>query len=265
MDRHRIANTCATLSIVLVVILLLPPAAHAQEVDEDYIVNHLGPAAEEMQWAGVDGSPESSPAIIEIAQRWWIEPAYWVSVDEARMLVRSGREDDPDRSRMASHDPLARYPSRITLARFGVVTVGLTCGEAQERARTAQRLADTLNRVSQLNGAGTGLIGAISGGAARFVAPMAFATAVTGFASAWAGQLAAAYRNATCLAGGPQWRFRPNVLKASLSPDHSRSPFSSRGRHGSAPALSRIGRISRPQDPASRSCCRLGSGRSHSL
>jgi hypothetical protein len=241
MARNHVTCTCGTLSLVLMVILLLPPAAYAQEVDEEYILHHLGPAAEEMQWAGVDGSADSSPAIIEIAQRWLIEPAFWVSSNEARMLVRSEREDGEVRGRMGSlRDPQQSYPSRITLARFGVVTVALTCGQAQEKARSAQRLADTLSRVSQLNGVGTGLVGVLSQGATRFVGPMAFATMVTGFASAWAGQLASGYRNAPCLAGGHQWRFRPNVLKTTtLSPDPFPGRSSSPGRHGwrSAPLL----------------------------
>ena len=253
MARNRITCTCGTLSLVLMVILLLPPAAYAQEVDEEYIMYHLGPAAEEMQWAGVDGSGESSPAIVEIAQRWLIEPAFWVSTDEARMLVRSSREDGEVRGRMASNtDPLDAYPSRLALARFGVLKVALTCGQAQEKARSAQRLADTLSRVSQLNGVGTGLIGAISQGAARFAGPMAFATAVTGFASAWAGQLASAYRNAPCLAGGQQWRFRPNVRKiTALSPEPFLGRSCSPGRPGLPSARSRTGCISRLQDRAS--------------
>ena len=151
------------------VILLLPPAAYAQEVDEDYILYHLGPAAEEMQWAGVDGSGDSSPAIIEIAQRWVIEPAFWVSPDEARMLARSEREDGEVRGRLGSlRDPQQSYPFALTLARFGVVTVALTCGQAQEKARSAQRLADTLSRVSQLNGVGTGYGGRAQSGCNTF-------------------------------------------------------------------------------------------------
>ena len=262
MARNRMTCTCGTLSLVLTVILLLPPAAYAQEVDEEYILYQLGPAAEEMQWAAVDGSAESSPTIIEIAQRWLIEPAFWVSPDEARMLVRSDREDGEGRGRMASYrDPLAEYPSRLTLARFAVVTVALTCGQAHEKARTAQRLADTLSRVSQLNGAGAGLMGAISQGAGRFVAPLAFATAVTGFASAWAGQLASAYRNAPCLAGGQQWRFRPSLLKISaLSPQLFPGPSSSAGRPGSPSAPWRSGPTFAPQVRARRSCSPSASG-----
>lgn len=267
MDRNRIARIWRVVPLVLIVLMHLPPAAFAQEVNDDYIVYQLGPAAEEMQRAGVDGSAESSPAIIEIAQRWGIEPAYWVSVDEARMLVRAELEDRDARGRQASLlNPLDKYPFRMTLARFGVMTVGvLPCGQAQEKARTAQRLADTLSRVSQLNGVGTGLVGAISQGAARFVAPMAFATMVTAFASSWAGQLAAGYRNAPCLAGGQLWRFRPNVLRTSLSQDPSRIPLSSPGRHGPACAVSHTGLIFRPRALESRSCCRLASGHSRSL
>ena len=266
MARNRITGTCGTLSLVLMVILLLPPAAYAQDVDEDYIMNHLGPAAEEMEQAGIDGSGEDTPDIIWIAQRWSIAPAFWISVSEVRDLVRSAREDRELRGRMASlSDPLAAYPSRAMLVQFGIVKIALTCGQAQERARRAQRLADSLSRISQLNGAGTGLIGAISQGAARFVGPMAFATAVTGFASAWAGQLAGAYRNAPCLAGGPQWRFRPNVLKGiTLLTDPFLDPSSSRGRRGSSSALSPTGPIFRPRGPASRSHCRSASGASRS-
>ncbi len=267
MARNRIVRiSCVWLAAL---VSLVPAVAVAQEVTESYIVNQLGPAAEEMQWAGVDGSPESSPRMIEIAQRWGIEPAYWVSPDEARMLVRADREDRDVRGRQASWSngtgPVDQYPSRAELARFGAVAVnGLTCSQAQEKARAAQRLADSLSRVSQLNGVGTGLIGAISQGAARFVAPMAFATVVTGFASAWASQLAAGYRNAPCLTGGQLWRFRPNVLKASLFQDRSRTPPSSFGRHGSPHAALPIGPTTVRLALASPSCSRLDSGPSRS-
>lgn len=266
MDRNRMIGrlygAVPRAFVVAAVMFMLPAAASAQEVNEDYIVNHLGPAAEEMQAAGLDGSAESSPFIIEIAQRWLIEPAYWVSVDEAWMLVRADRDDAEARSRLAAlTNPLQKYPSRVVVARFGVLMVGLTCQQAQEKARTAQRLADALTRVSQLNGVGTGLVGAISQGAARFVAPMAVATMVTGFAATWAGQLAAGYRNAPCVTGGQPWRFRPSVLSASFSLDPSRIPHSSRGRRGLAYAASRTGPTFRPLEVGHRSLSRLGSGR----
>jgi hypothetical protein len=265
MDRKRIARICGTVPLAFVLLLSRPLAVSAQDVNEEYIVNHLGPAAEDMQWSGVDGSPESTPAMIEIGQRWGIDPAYWISVDEVRMLVRGDREDREARERQASlRSPMERYPSRMVLARFGVVSVGLTCGQAQEKARTAQRLADTLSRISQLNFAGTGLVGALSQGATRFVAPMAFATAVTGFASVWASQLAAGYRNATCLAGGQIWRFRPNVLKTSLLLDPSRIPFSLPGQPGSACVPSLSGRMFRPRMLAYRSSCPSAFGPSRS-
>jgi hypothetical protein len=264
MDWSRIGRICGTTPLALVVLLQLSPTALAQEVNEDYIVNQLGPAAEEMQWAGLDGSPESTPAMIEIGQRWGIDPAYWIGVDEVRTLLREEREDR-DRTRLGSLNPLDKYPSRLLLARYGIVSVGLTCGQAQDKARTAQRLADTLSRLSQLNGAGTGLVGAISQGAARFVAPMAFATAVTGFASVWASQLASGYRNAPCLAGGQLWRFRPKVLKTSLFHDRSRMPLPSPGPHGWQFAAWRTGLTSTRPVPAYPSLSRLVSGRLHSL
>jgi hypothetical protein len=260
MDWNRFVRIWAVVPLVL---LHLPPAAFAQEVNEDYIVYQLGPAAEAMQWAGVDGSPESSPAIIEIAQRWGIEPAYWVSVSEVRMLVRAEYEDRDARSRQASLlDPAQYYPFRLSLARFGVMAAGaISCAQAKEKAILAQRLADSLSRVSQLNGAGAGLMGVISGGALRFAGPLGFATLVTGFASAWAGQLAAGYRNAPCMAGGQLWRFRPNVLKASLSRDPSRTPDSSSGPHGWRRVAWPTGATSTRPAPGSRYFCRLVSGR----
>jgi hypothetical protein len=236
-------------------ILALPASAGAQEVTEDYIVNQLGPAAEAMEAAGVDGSAESSPAIIDIAQRWYIEPGFWVSVEETQLLVRSAREDREVRTREASlKSPLDGYPSRNLVARFGVVRVALTCGQAQQKAHSAQRLADSLTRISQLNGIGTGLVGVISQGATRFVGPMAVATMVTGFAASWAGQLASAYRNAPCVTGGERWRFRPNVLRTSLSPDHSRVPLSLPSPRGWPYAASRTGTTSTP--PAHGYPCR---------
>lgn len=265
MDWNRLVRLPAIILLTLGAHPLFSPAASAQEVTEDYIVNHLGPAAEEMQWAGVDGSGESTPAIIEISQRWGIEPAYWISVDEVRALVRAEREDRV-RERYASFvGPLDEYPSRVTLARFGIVKVGLTCAQAQQKAREAQRLADALSRLSQLDAVGTGLVGALSGGAMRFAGPLGFATLVTGMASVWAGQLANSYRNAPCLTGGDLWRFRPNVMKTSLSPDLFRGRYSLPGHCGSVCAASRIGRITRRPEAEPLSCSRLGFGSSRSL
>jgi hypothetical protein len=245
--------------------LLLSQAAFAQEVNEDYIVNHLGPAAENMQWAGVDGSGDSSPAIIEISQRWGIEPAYWISVEEARWLVRSEREDRVRERLASSLSSSENYPSRVTLARFGVMRITLTCAQAQEKARAAQRLADTLSRVSQLNAVGTGLVGALSQGAARFYAPMGFATLVTGMAATWANQMANAYRNAACLTGDHLWRFRPNVMRTSLFQDRSHVPSSLPGPCGSASAPLPIGPTTRLRGLASPFFCRSAFGHSRSL
>ena len=265
MDWNRLVRSPGVVSLTLIVFALLSGGAFAQEVNEDYIVNHLGPAAEQMQWAGVDGSGDSTPAMIEISQRWGIEPAYWISVEEVRTLGRDAREDR-DRERMASFvGPTNEYPSRLTLARFGVVKVGLTCGQAQEKARSAQRLADALGRLSQLDAVGTGLVGAISQGSMRFAAPLAFATMVTGMASLWANQLAAGYRNTPCLTGGDPWRFRPNVIKTSLSQDLFRVPSSSSGPCGSVFAASRTGRILKPRGVEPTSWSRLDSGHSRSL
>ena len=92
MDWNRLVRLPAIVVLTLAELALFSRTASAQEVTEDYIASHIGPAAEEMQWAGVDGSGESTPAMIEIAQRWGIEPAYWISVDEVRALVRAERK-----------------------------------------------------------------------------------------------------------------------------------------------------------------------------
>ncbi len=261
MKWSRLVRSGGRVPLACAVVLCMAATAFAQEVNEDYIVNHLGPAAEEMEWAGLDGSPDSTPAMIEIGQRWGIDPAYWIGVDEVHSLLREAREDR-ERTRLgASLQLFGNNPSRLTLARYGVVLVGLTCGQAQERARTAQRLADSLSRASQLNGVGTGLVGVLSQGAARFVGPMAFATMVTGFASAWAGQLATAYRTAPCLAGGQLWRFRPNVLKASFSHAPSHIPPSSPGERGPGSARWLIGTTFWRPAPACRFSSRSASGR----
>jgi hypothetical protein len=265
MDWNRLVRLPGLVSMTIIVLALVSRPGFAQEVNEDYIVNHLGPAAEEMQWAGVDGSGDSTPAMIEISQRWGIEPAFWVSVDEVRVLLRESKEDRY-RERWASFArPTDDYPSHLTVARFGIVTVGLTCAQAQQKARSAQRLADSLSRISQLDAAGTGLVGALSNGAMRFAAPLAFATMVTGMASVWASQLAAGYRNAPCLTGGDLWRFRPNVMKASLSPDLFPDPRSLRGRYGLAFACSRIGLTTRWRLVEPPSSSRSGFGHFRSL
>ena len=264
MTWSAIVRPGCSVPLALAALLHLAPAAFAQEVNEDYIVNHLGPAAEEMQWAGLDGSPDSAPAMIEIGQRWGIEPAYWIGVDEVRTLLRDAR-DDRDRTRMGALEPFRNSPSRLTLASFGIMAVGLTCGQAQDKARTAQRLADSLTRVSQLNGVGTGLVGVMSQGAARFVGPMALATMVTGFAASWAGQLAAAYRTAPCLAGGQLWRLRPNILKTSISPGPSRIPLPLHGRHGLQSVAWLTGSTCRRPPIVFRFSPRSSSGRLRSL
>jgi hypothetical protein len=265
MDWNRLVRLPAAVLLTLGAFALFSRAASAQEVNEDYIVNHLGPAAEEMQWAGVDGSGDSTPAIIEISQRWGIEPAYWIGVDEVRSLVRESREDRV-RERMASFmNPLDQYPSRLTLTRFGIVKVGLTCAQAQEKARAAQRLADSLARISQLDAVGTGLVGALSGGAIRFAGPLGVATMVTGMASVWASQLANSYRNAPCLTGGDLWRFRPNVIKTSLSRDRFHAPCSSPGPSGSACAALPIGHTTKPRADERPFCSQSAFGHSRSL
>jgi hypothetical protein len=265
MDWNRLVRLAGVVSLTLIACALPLRAASAQEVTEDYIVHHLGPAAEQMQAAGVDGSGDSTPAIIGISQRWGIEPAYWISVDEVRWLLRSAREDRV-RERMASFsNPVEQYPARLTVAQFGIVKAQLTCGQAREKARSAQRLADTLGRLSQLDAVGTGLVGALSQGAMRFAAPLGFATMVTGMASLWANQLASAYRNAPCLTGGDIWRFRPNVTKTSLFHDLFRDRSSSPGRCGSAFADLRIGPTSRRRAVEPPSCSRLAFGHSRSL
>lgn len=265
MQRKWIGRVCGAARVALVLAsgsLALPTPGAAQEVNEDYIVHHLGPAAEQMQAAGVDGSAESSPVIVGIGQQWLIEPAFWISVDEARMLVRAEREDSELRTRQASvTNPTAGYPARVVIARFGVVRTALTCQQAQQKARDAQRLADTLSRVSQLNGVGTGLVGALSQGATRFIAPMAFATVVTGFAAAWASQLATAYRNAPCWAGGERWQFRPKLLKASGFPGHFRIPLSLPWQPGLLHAALRTGITFRGHEAGSRFRYPLASGR----
>jgi hypothetical protein len=265
MDWNRLVRVPAVVLWTLTALFVLSSVAFAQEVTEDYIVNQLGPAAEEMQWAGVDGSGDSTPAIVEVSQRWGIEPAYWISVDEVRAIVRDGREDRVRERLAAFGGPTNQFPSRLTLARFGIVKVGITCTESQRKAREAQRLADTLGRLSQLDAVGTGLVGAISQGSMRFAAPLAFATMVTGMASLWANQLAAGYRNAPCLTGGDPWRFRPDVTKTSLSQNLFRDQVSSRGPYGSQFASLRIGLTTRLRMVEARRLFRLDFGYSRSL
>jgi hypothetical protein len=260
MDWRSFTRIPEVAALALVIVVHAAPPVFAQDVTEDYVEHQLGPAAEEVQWAGLDGDPESTPSMIEIGQRWGIEPAYWIGVDEVRTLVRASREDR-ERTRLGSlRSPTSEYPAQLVLARFAVVRVALPCGETRRKADAAQRLAEALGRLSQLNGAGAGLVGAMSSGAARFVAPLAYAAAVTGFAGSWASQLAAGYRNAPCLAGGQLWRFRPNVQKTSLSLDRYRTQSSSPGRRGSSSAHWLTGSITRPRGLASRSCSRPASG-----
>jgi hypothetical protein len=202
---------------LLAVLIVCSGGANAQEVTEEYVVNQLGPAAEMMVAAGIDGNNlDQAPDIIQIMQGNGIAPAFMISVDEARWAIR-------DRDRLDGHTrfgqaEIDRYPARLTLAGFMPVQQhALTCGETATKAQKLFDLVEALTQINWLN---------IVAGAfpTRYVPPLAMASAVAGQAASVTASLARRYQNTACVTGGESgWRM-PDHLSASHSPDRSRVP-----------------------------------------
>ena len=224
------------LSVVVAIVLALGQStAGAQELSEDFLVNHLGPAAAQIEAEGLDGSLESTPRMIEILQAYGIPPAFETSVDEARMLVRDARERI-ERYREAGFSLPGENrftPSTRMIRLVGYLTVGLGCTEAKQKADALDRLSNALWGASMLNGAGAGLaLG--TGVGAPFALGFGVAAAVTGMAGTAAGKLATAYRNAKCTTfeGGDRWTQSRRTILASVAPTRFRMHASRHGAFG---------------------------------
>ena len=252
--------------VVMMTCLMWPRAGLAQQLDEAYILNHLGPAAE--QTVGSPHDPTDGPTMIGIGQYWQIGPAFGVRESEAWWVVNAAASDCPYLGGMAcvapevealaaGHIAPMRSTATLLLARFATpVGQGITCNDRDRKAAAAQRLSEALGRISQLYVAGAGVVAGFAGVVTRFVGPLGFAATVTGFASAWAAQLAAAYRNAPCWTGGGGHRWELPSRIALLSPDPSRTSHSSHGRPGLPFAAPFIGPITPGREARSASASR---------
>jgi hypothetical protein len=204
--------------------------ASAQEVTEDFVVNQLGPAAETMVAWGITGdNVDRAPDAIMIMQWYGIDPAFWISPEEARWALRDRDRNLDGRTREAS-TAIDQYPAKLTLAAFQAPPrpKGMTCDEKAAKVQALTTMSNSLTQASWLNVAGAGLMGAILQGTpyvARFVGPLAVVTTALAVMSSMSGQLATAYRNAPCWTGGNGWKARDHI-SASHSPGRSPIPTS---------------------------------------
>ena len=222
--------------IVAIVLALGQSTAGAQELSEDFLVNHLGPAAAQIEAEGLDGSLESTPRMIEILQGYGIPPAFETSVDEARMLVRDARER-MERYREAGFSLPGENrftPSTRMVRLVGYMTVGMSCAEAKQKAAALDRMSNAFWGASLLNAAGAG-IALGTGVGAPFALGFGFASAVTGMAATAASKLAGSYRNASCTTfeGGDRWTQSRRMILASVAPTRFRMLATAHGVSGS--------------------------------
>lgn len=197
-------------ALVVAVVILGPGMARAQEIDEDYIEFHLGPASLTLQGMGEDQGDQ----MIADAQAWGVSQAFGIPLWKARRVVRGAREDR-DYGKIGAN----QYPAKLFLASFMRID-GMSCDEAKQKADAAQELANTLSAVSSMYVAGGGIIGGFVARArvVAFAGPMAIAATTTAMASGWASRLAASYRSAACWVsdkGGNRWSV-PSKIDAAL-------------------------------------------------
>jgi len=190
----------------LIVAMIVAGSApvRAQSVSAEFAEGALAPAAEEMANAGVDGSLESTAALIEIAQRNGF--GYGISPDEVRGLLG-----------------------------FGYLAVGqINCSSLDARAEAAQRLNRVLTTIAWLYAAGAGL----TYFAPPVAAALGFGALATGIAATAAGWLAADYRSQKARVncsndGGVEW-FRPAARQILTSLDPTTFRFSWRRSSGAS-------------------------------
>lgn len=194
------------------------PQASAQDYTDEELEAMFGNvalAAEEMYYAGVDANdPAWIPVAFAISQVFQVDGTSELTVEEVQAIVRR-------------RFPNSQYGSQgVSLRSRGLLIAAPTlmliqnrpraeyCETYAQKAEDARRLARSLSRISQLNAAGAGIVSGIMGVrggwfAARFALPLGFAAAATGMMASWAGELAGAYANAPCMAGGKPWKPAP--------------------------------------------------------
>lgn len=189
-------------ALILIGIVLGAATAQAQDVNTEFAEGSLAPAAEEMAAAGVDGSIESAPMLLEIAQRYGF--GYGISPDEARYLLGVGYQ----------------------------AIRQIDCSSLDASAEAAQRLSRALSTIAWLYAAGAGL----TVSAPPVAAALGFGALVTGMASTAAGWLASDYRarrsQVKCTKeGGLEW-FRPAARRILAAADPGIVPSSWRRSYG---------------------------------
>jgi hypothetical protein len=191
---------------IVVCTLVGAATAHAQEVNVAFAEGSLAPAAEEMAWAGVDGSLESAATLIEIAQRHGF--GYGISPDEVRDLLGIGYQ----------------------------AIRQIDCSSLDAKFYAAQRLSRVLSAIAWTYAAGAGL----TVSAPPVAAALGFGALVTGILSTAAGWLAADYRvqrsQVKCSKdGGVEW-FRPAARRILAAADPTVLPYSWRRSYGASPS-----------------------------
>lgn len=160
--------------------------AHAQELDEDYVLNVLLPAALDMQSAGVNGDASSIPTAIQILENHGIPTE--LTAAEAQYLVSA-----------------IGYARRQETATFRFAQAAENCAELRQKADLAQRLERTLANVALLNGIAAGLTWVLPPAAGAF----GLAALTTGAMATWARwtfqDLTQRVSTVCEIGGGPTW------------------------------------------------------------
>jgi hypothetical protein len=157
--------------------------------DDESDANAAYAAAEEMMAAGVTDSPDSIPALIEIAQRHGVPAAYELSPWEARRVVREERESREFRR--------AADVGGAAVHRASMQQGGMTCTERDRRTQDAQRLARTLQSITVLYGGASGYAAA-AGWQIAFRGPLIVAASISTTMTLWANRYAQEIAVAPC-------------------------------------------------------------------
>lgn len=206
-------RTCLKWVALVVMVFTMASTVSAQD-----LYGQVGPAAEQVMNEGLDGSPDTITRIIEIFNAYGIDLD--VSPWEARDIVDRQRFD------------------RERIGRIGLVTIAFqraadSCADLRAKAAAAARLGRGLMFASQLNAIGMG-ISLATGAGAPFAVPFGFASTVTGFASAWAGQVSSAYTAAANAQGCGLIHYEEEPWNSTSPIAPFRMPVAWRGRSGLA-------------------------------
>lgn len=186
MGVSRFVRSVTAAAVALSMVASSP--IHA-ETDDESDANAAYAAAEEMMAAGLTDSPDSIPALIEIAQRHGLPAAYELSPWEARRVVREERETREFRR--------AADLGGAALHRASMQQGGMTCTERDRRAQDAQRLARTLQSITMVYGGASGYA-AVAGWQLAFRGPLIVAVSISTTMTFWANRYAQEIAVAPC-------------------------------------------------------------------